>query len=98
MKQLQLACSNDLGCNPFVNEMSIAYPVGLNPIYSLFGGVTNHSTLNKYILNPLSQVLPGLLAGSPLLSYQVAQVHIIGVDCDFPLAIDATSLQTSAKI
>ncbi len=93
MKQFQLACSNGLGLNPYTDETSIARSAGLNPVCSLLGEITNHSTFAKFVLNPLHSVFPGLRYGSPVASNQVARGYFFGDDDDIPCAIDARLLK-----
>ena len=92
MKQPQLACSNDLGGNPFADAMSHVHPAGLNPACSVLDGVPNPPTLSKYILDPISNVLPGWQFGSPRISYQVALAHFNNANDGLPLVVNAATL------
>ena len=92
MKQIQLACSNGLGSNPFANEMRIALPAGVSPVNSLLDGVTNHPTLTKHVLNPMSNIFSGWQSGSPKISYQVALAHFNDANDRFPLMVDVATL------
>ena len=92
MKQIQLACSNGLGSNPFANEMRIALPAGVSPVNSLLDGVTNHPSLTKHVLNPMRNVFSGWQSGSRKIPYQVALAHFNDANNEFLLVVDVATL------
>ena len=92
MKQLQLACSNDLRGNPFADAMSRSLPAGLNPVGTRLDGEPNPPSLTQYILDPISSVFPRRPSGSPVIPNQVALAHFNSANDGLPLVVNVATL------
>ena len=96
MKQLQLACSNDLGRNPFADAMSRVHPAGLSPVWPQLDEGPNPPTLTKYVLDPISNVLSRWQSCSPVIPNQVTLAHFNSANDGLPLVVNAATLMETS--